>query len=49
MARKMSEMTMRKMQVPAYCPVVFGVQVMENKGVEVDVKNVIAHVVHTHH
>lgn len=38
----MSEMMMRKMQVPAYCPVFVGVQVMENRGVLVDVKKVMA-------
>jgi hypothetical protein len=32
----------KNMQVPAYCPVELGVHVMENRGVVVDVKKVIA-------
>ena len=33
---------MRNIQVPAYCPIVFGVQAEENNGVPVEVKNTIA-------
>ena len=41
-ARKIAEKAMRKMQVPAYCPVELGVQAAENRGVEVAWKKVIS-------
>ncbi|PQE06942.1 hypothetical protein CJF32_00009202 [Rutstroemia sp. NJR-2017a WRK4] len=41
-ARKMAAKAIRNMQVPAYCPVEVGVQVIEKRGVLVEVKNVIA-------
>jgi hypothetical protein len=41
-ARKIAEKAMRKMHVPAYCPVELGVQAAENRGVEVAWKKVIS-------
>jgi hypothetical protein len=41
-ARKMVEKTIRKIQVPAYCPVEVGVHEEEKRGVVVEVKKVIA-------
>ena len=38
----MAASAMRKMHVPAYCPCVFGVHAIENSGVVLEVKNVIA-------
>lgn len=38
----MTERTIRNMQVPAYCPIDSGIHAIENNGVVVDVKNVIA-------
>ena len=40
-SRRMTAREMRKMQVPAYCPVLEGVQVLEYKGVLVEVKKTI--------
>lgn len=40
--RRITERAMRKMQVPAYWPLFAGVQVVEKRGVLVEVKNVIA-------
>ncbi|RAR01527.1 hypothetical protein DDE82_006406 [Stemphylium lycopersici] len=41
-ARNSAASTMRKMHVPAYCPESLGVQVVENRGVLVEVKKVMA-------
>jgi len=38
----MAAKAIRKMQVPAYCPVELGIQDMEYRGVVVEVKNVMA-------
>lgn len=38
----MAAKAMRNIQVPAYCPIDFGIQERENKGVVVDVKKVMA-------
>ena len=41
MPRKMTESTIRKMQVPAYCPVLFGIHALEYRAVSVAEKKTI--------
>lgn len=41
-ARKIAARAIRKIHVPAYCPVDLGVQAIEKSGVVVDEKNVMA-------